>query len=109
MLENIRRNYGEYLCTVLYIPAAGTIPQKSSVIESSNLGSWVVIFVDDGQEGDKLYSFPVPKSLAEASEEDLKKLGMGNNLWISMILVKLADSVKYRVSCEVYHPIVKAR
>jgi hypothetical protein len=78
MLENIRRNYGEYLCTVLYIPASGTIPQKSSIIERSDLGSWVVLLVDDSQEGDKLYSFPVPKSLAEASEEGLKKLGMGN-------------------------------
>ena len=76
MLANIRREYGEYLCTVSFIPNAQPVSHNSSIIESSDSGSWVVTYSTDS-EGENLYSFPAPKKLAEASEEDLKSLGMG--------------------------------
>ena len=82
MLDSIKKIYGNYIITVVHVPYEDEIPRNCKILYSlpEQGGTWVIVRDRPGNDNSysiDLYTFPAPIKLAEASEEELRGLGMG--------------------------------
>ena len=82
MLDSIRKIYGNYIITIVHVPYEDEIPGNCKILYSlpEQGGTWVIVRDRPGNDNSysiDLYTFPAPIKLAEASEEELRGLGMG--------------------------------